>query len=248
METLFIGKNWLKFDEISSTNDWLMEQISVQKLAEGTVVFALHQTRGKGQRGSFWSAVDAKSLTFSVLLKPYFLYTPYAFDLSVCVALAIHDCLNELRTGFHIKWPNDIYFEDKKIAGVLIENQMSKSAYQNAVVGVGLNVNQDEFDDLPQAISLKQIVGVEFPLTKVLERLCETLEARYLQLRANKYESLKSEYLSKLYWFEESHFFKSQNEIMQGQIVDVLRNGRLQVKHTNGELRDFDIKEIEFVE
>jgi len=248
METLFIGKNWLKFDQISSTNDWLMEQISIQKLTEGTVVFALHQTNGKGQRGSSWSAVEAKSLTFSVLLKPSFLSISKAFDLSVCVALAIHDCLIELRPGFHIKWPNDIYFEDQKIAGVLIENQMSKSAYQNAVVGVGLNVNQDEFDDLPKAISLKQIVGIEFPLAKVLERLCETMEARYLQLRASKYESLKSEYLSKLYWFNETHFFKIKNELIQAKIVDVLRNGRLLVKLTNGKLLDFDIKEIEFVE
>ena len=248
METLFIGKNWLQFDEISSTNDWLMEQISIQKLTEGTVVFALYQTIGKGQRGSSWSAVDAKSLTFSVLLKPYFLTIPKAFDLSVCVALAIHDCLNELRPGFHIKWPNDIYFEDKKIAGVLIENQMSKSVYQNAVVGVGLNVNQDELKDLPKAISLKQILGIEFPLANVLERLCETLEARYLQLRAKKYESLKSEYISKLYWFNESHFFKIKNELIQATIVDVLRNGRLQVELIDGELSDFDIKEIEFVE
>ena len=247
METLFIGKNWLKFDQISSTNEWLMEQHSVQKLTEGTVVFALHQTNGKGQRGSVWSAADAKSLTFSVLFKPSFLSIPKAFDLSVCIALAIHDCLNELRPGFHIKWPNDIYFKDKKIAGVLIENQMSKSAYQNAVVGVGLNVNQDKFEDLPKAISLKQILGIEFPLAKVLERLCETLEARYLQLRADKYASLKSDYLSQLYWFNETHFFKIKNELIQARIVDVLRNGRLQVKLADGKLRDLDIKEIEFV-
>jgi len=248
METLFIGKNWLKFDEISSTNDWLMEQLSIQKLTEGTVVFALHQINGKGQRGASWSTQDSKSLTFSVLLKPSFLSIAKAFDLSICVALAIHDCLNELRPGFHIKWPNDIYFNDKKIVGILIENQMSKSSYQNAVVGVGLNVNQDEFEDLPKAISLKQILGIELPLAKVLERLCETMEVRYLQLRANKYESLKSEYLSKLYWFEESHFFKIKNELIQAKIVDVLRNGRLQVKLSTGELHDFDIKEIELVE
>lgn len=248
METLFIGKNWLKFDEISSTNDWLMEQLSVKKLSEGTVIFTLHQTKGKGQRGASWSAKGSKSLTFSVLLKPSFLDIAQAFDLSICVALAIHDCLNELRPGFRIKWPNDIYFEHKKIAGVLIENQMSQSAYQNAVVGVGLNVNQDEFEDLPKAISLKQIVGFEFPIEKVLERLCETLEARYLQLRGGKYEALKREYLSKLYWFNESHFFKSENAIIQGQIVDVLRNGRMQVKLIDDTIQDFDIKEIEFVE
>jgi len=247
METLFIGKNCLKFEEISSTNDWLMNNSS-SSLSEGTVVWTLKQFKGKGQRGSSWQSETSKSLTFSLLLKPSFLLISKAFDLSICVALAIHDCLNELRPGFQIKWPNDIYFENKKIAGVLIENQITKSRYHQAVVGIGLNVNQDEFNDLPNAISLKQIVGVEFPLEKVMERLCETLEARYLQLRAGKFEALKQEYLSKLYRFQETHFFKSHNEIIQGSIVDVLRNGRLQVELSDGEFRDFDIKEIEFLD
>ena len=247
-ETLFIGKNSFKFDELSSTNDWLMEQIFVQKLSEGTTVIAGHQTKGKGQRGSGWSAQDSKSLTFSVLLKPDFLLIAHAFDISVCVALAIHDCLNELRPGFHVKWPNDIYFEDKKIAGVLIENQVSRSAYQNAVVGIGLNVNQMDFEELPHAISLKQIVGVDFPVEKVMERLCETLEARYLQLRAGKFEALKKAYLSNLYWFNEIHFYKSENVLLQGKIIDVLRSGCLQIELIDGEIRDFDIKEIQFVQ
>jgi len=247
METLFIGKNCLKFEEISSTNDWLMNNSSTG-LSEGTVVWTLNQIKGKGQRGSSWQSEVSKSLTFSVLLKPSFLLISKAFDLSICVALAIHDCLNELRPGFQIKWPNDIYFENKKLAGVLIENQITKMRYHQVVVGIGLNVNQDEFSDLPNAISLKQIVGVEFPLEKVLERLCETLEARYLQLRAGKFEVIKQEYLSKLYRFQETHFFKSHHEIIQGSIVDVLRNGRLQVELSDGEFRDFDIKEIEFLD
>ena len=119
-----------------------MSSISNQKFFEGTVVVASVQTNGKGQRGSQWFSQQYKSLTFSVLLKPSFLLPIYAFDLSICVALALTDSLNKLRSGFKIKWPNDIYFQDKKIAGVLIENQMSQFVYQNAVVGIGLNVNQ----------------------------------------------------------------------------------------------------------
>jgi len=163
------------------------------------------------------------------------------------VALAIFDSLSDLRSEFKIKWPNDIYFEDKKIGGVLIENQMSSSVYQNAIVGIGLNVNQKGFESLPKAISLKQILGVEFPIEKVMECLCGTLEARYLQLRAGKFESLKKAYLSNMYWFNEMHFYKSQNELMQAKIIDVLRNGCLQLELIDGEIRDFDIKEIEFV-
>jgi BirA family biotin operon repressor/biotin-[acetyl-CoA-carboxylase] ligase len=247
METLFIGQNYLKFDELPSTNSWLMERLSVQDFPEGSIVFAKHQSNGKGQRGASWTAEQTNSLTFSLLLKPTFLPISKAYDLSVCIALALHDCLNELRPGFKIKWPNDIYFEDKKVAGILIENQVNKTAYQNAVVGIGLNVNQNSFVNLPNAISLKQILGINFPVEKVLERLCETIEARYLQLRASKYEALKEAYLQCMYRYNEVHSFRSQNKEFRATIIGVLRSGRLVLILQNGEKRDFDIKEIEFL-
>ena len=212
MDTLFIGKNCFKLDEISSTNDWLMSRISNQKFHEGTVVVTSVQTNGKGQRGSQWYSQPHKSLTFSVLLKPSFLLPTHAFDLSICVALALSDSLNKLRSGFKIKWPNDIYFEDKKIAGVLIENQMNRSVYQNAVVGIGLNVNQLHFDDLSNAISLKQIIGLEFPAEKVMEHICESLEARYLMLRSGYFKDLKNAYMSNLYGFNQLQSFMADNK------------------------------------
>jgi len=247
METLFIGKNYLKFEELTSTNTWLMERLSTQAFPEGTLVLAMKQTAGKGQRGTWWTADLFNSLTFSLLLKPIFLPISNVYDLSVCISLAIHDCLNELRPGFKIKWPNDIYFHNKKVAGILIENQISKTLYQNAVVGVGLNVNQSEFLNLPNATSLKQILGVNFPVDKVLERLCETMEARYLQLRAGKYESLLKSYLKNLYWFNETRVFKTNNVEFTAAIIDVLRNGRLVLKLKDGSIQDFDIKQLSFV-
>ncbi|MDG1849848.1 MAG: biotin--[acetyl-CoA-carboxylase] ligase [Flavobacteriales bacterium] len=248
METLFVGKNTFKFDEIPSTNDWLMNHLFEQSLTEGTLVVAKHQTQGKGQRGSSWEAEGSKALTFSVLFKPHFLNLAQAFDLSVCVALALHDCLSELRPGFSIKWPNDIYFEGKKIAGILIENQISKSAYQHAVVGIGLNVNQTHFENLPQAVSLKQIIGIDFADQQVLERVCECLETRYLQLRAGNYEDLKKAYLSNLYWLHETHTYEIGGRIRKGMITDVLRDGSLQVAFGEHEVQSFDVKEIIFVE
>ena len=247
IETLFIGKNSFSFEEMDSTNDWLMKQLFAKKLAEGTLVIAKQQTKGKGQRGATWNAEEVGALTFSILLKPDFLHLSNAFDLSLCVALALSDCLNELRPGFSIKWPNDIYFEDKKIAGVLIENQISKSVYQNAVVGIGLNVNQVNFDDLPNAISLKQITGVHFQIEQVMERVCECLEARYLQLKSGQFESLKAEYISQLYWYRESHFFQVEQNVLEGEIKDVLTDGSLLVAFKDGSVRAFDIKEIAFV-
>ena len=247
MNTLFLGKKCYKLNEISSTNDWLLNRISNQKFHEGTVVFTLAQTNGKGQRGSQWFSQPYKSLTFSVLLKPRFLSPKYAFDLSICVALALSDSLNKLRSGFKIKWPNDIYFDDKKIAGVLIENQMNRFVYQNAVVGIGLNVNQPYFDDLSNAISLKQILGLEFPVEKLMEHICESLEARYLVLRSGHFKYLKKAYMSNLYGINQLQYFTADNKKMYGKIINVLRNGFLQIELIDGEICDYDIKEIKFL-
>ena len=221
--------------------------ISNQKLHEGTVVVTSVQTNGKGQRGSQWYSQPHKSLTFSVLLKPRFLQPIHAFDLSICVALALSDSLNKLRSGFKIKWPNDIYFEDKKIAGVLIENQMSQSVYQNAIVGIGLNVNQVHFDSLSNVISLQQILGLEFPVEKVMDHVCESLETQYLKLRSGHFNDLKKAYMSNLYGFNQLQSFMVGNEKLNGKIKDVLRNGFLQIELMDGDIRDYDIKEIKFL-
>ena len=246
MDTLFVGKNCFKFNEIGSTNDWLMNRLSDPKVYEGSIVFALHQTNGKGQRRAKWVSQPYKSLTFSILLKPRFISPINAFDLSICIALALFDSLNKLRSGFKIKWPNDIYFQDKKIAGILIENQMNQSVYQNAVVGIGLNVNQVKFESLTHVTSLKKIFGLEFPLEQVMEHVCECVEIRYLQLRSGNFDVLKKEYLSNLYGYEIFRLYKFKNKLLNGKIVDILRNGHLQIELLDGEIFDFDIKEIEF--
>lgn len=247
MDTLFVGKNCFNLNEISSTNDWLMSRISNHIFPEGTVVVSSVQTNGRGQRGSKWFSEPYKSLTFSVLLKPSFLIPSHAFDLSMCVALSLTDSLNKLRSGFKIKWPNDIYFEDKKIAGILIENHMNSSVYQNAVIGIGLNINQLHFDDLSNAISLKQIIGLEFPIEKVMENICETLEARYLMLKAGNFKDLKKAYMSNLYGLNILQHFIVNKEKLNGKIIDVLRNGFLQIELIDGKIYDFDIKEIKFL-
>ncbi|MAC86073.1 MAG: biotin--[acetyl-CoA-carboxylase] ligase [Flavobacteriales bacterium] len=247
METLFIGKKYYSFQELPSTNTWLMESLVAHKLPEGTLVLADHQTKGKGQFGAIWSSEPFSSLTFSILLKPIFLPISNTYDISICIALAIHDCLNELRPGFKIKWPNDIYFENKKVAGILIENQIHKSSCEHSVVGIGLNVNQTEFFKLPKATSLKQIIGVNFPVQNLLDRLCETIEARYLQLRANMYPSLLKSYLEHMYWFNEIHTFQTDALQFNASIIGVLRNGRLLLKFSDGSTRDFEIKDLQFI-
>lgn len=247
MDTLFIGKNSFVFEKLNSTNDWLLEQCGGASMLEGTIVRAIDQNKGKGQRGAVWLSQSNKSLCFSVLLRPKFLSASQNFQLSICIALGVFDCLNELRPGFSIKWPNDIYFENKKIAGILIENQFRKSMYQNAIVGIGLNVNQNDFSDLPNATSLKQILGLELPIEKVLDRLCETIEARYLQLRSAKHLKQKETYLSYLFRYNEWATYKIGEDEFLAKIIDILPNGRLCLAFENGQSKDYDIKEVNFV-
>ena len=247
LDTLFIGKNRFNFEEIDSTNEWLIIQNSLKKIPDGTIVVANNQIKGKGQRGSQWISEVNNSLTFSILLRPRFILPSQTFDISICIALAIHNCLDELCFGFSIKWPNDIFFEDKKIAGVLIENQFRKGEYQNAIIGVGLNVNQNNFNDLPNAISLKQILGLSFPIDKVMYRICELLEGFYLQLRAGNFNTLKSKYISCLYGYNKWRLFKTKEDIFQGKIVDIHRNGYIQLKLLNGDFQDFEIKQLKFI-
>ena len=123
---------------------------------------------------------------------------------------------------------------------------MNQSEYQNAVVGIGLNVNQVHFESLAHATSLKQIFGLEFPLEQVMEHVCECIEIRYLQLRSGKFNALKKEYLSNLYGYDIFRLYKFKKKLLNGKIVDVLRNGHLQIELLDGEICDFDIKEIEF--
>ena len=130
---------------------------------------------------------------------------------------------------------------------ILIENQIHKSSCEHSVVGIGLNVNQTDFIRLPKATSLKQIIGVNFPVQNLLDRLCETIEARYLQLRANMYPSLFKSYLEYMYWFNEIHTFQTDTIQFNASIIGVLRNGKLLLKFSDGSTRDFEIKELQFI-
>ncbi len=247
IDTLFIGRNSFYFEEISSTNEWLMKENFQRQMAEGTIVFATDQKNGKGQRDNKWIAENFNSLTFSILLKPSFIKPCQAFDISICSALAINQCLNDLRPGFSIKWPNDIFFDDKKISGILIENQFRNNNYINAIVGIGLNINQKNFKDLPKAISLRQIIGVSFPPEKIMIKICELLEGFYLQLRAGNYKLLKERYILSLYGFGKWRFFKTRKTTFRGKIKNVLRSGHLQIESLDGSLQDFDIKQLKFL-
>ena len=241
MDTLFVGKNCFKFDEITSTNDWLMTRISNQKFHEGTVAFASVQTNGKGQRGSQWFSQPYKSLTFSVLLKPRFLSPIHAFDLSICVALALSDSLNKLRSGFKIKWPNDLLIDGKKIGGILCETKIEKNDIKNMVIGVGVNVNESiaEHDE-----SIQKNLTTMFEVSKHPHQR-ELIVAEFInsfELLLNKLSTEPSqiieEWLKKCMHLNEKILFLQNKKVIEGVFCGLDDNGFAKIK-INNEIKSY---------
>ena len=245
--TLFMGKNLVFVPECPSTNT-LALQISQQSPAkEGTLVITDHQTAGKGQRGNHWVAQPGKNFTFSLILMPKFLPLSKQYFLNIVICLALKDYLMEKTSDvISIKWPNDILVHGKKISGVLIESQIQGGTILNAVAGIGLNVNQTEFQ-LPTATSLGLVTGVEYDLQAELPLLLARIEGRYLQLRQGKYDLLMSLYLAALYRRGEKHTFSREGEAFEGTIEDIDEAGRLRIR-IGEEVRAFGIKEVQYVE
>jgi BirA family biotin operon repressor/biotin-[acetyl-CoA-carboxylase] ligase len=167
------------FEEVASTND------TVRGGSEGTVAVAARQTAGRGQRGNTWCGSEGESLTFSAVLEPVFLEAAKQALLSESVALAVSDALLRYGIEARVKWPNDIYIGARKVAGILIENDVRGNVLTRSVVGIGLNVNQREFPaELPNPISMRQATGSEHDMMKVLDAVLEALAVRYEALRA----------------------------------------------------------------
>jgi BirA family biotin operon repressor/biotin-[acetyl-CoA-carboxylase] ligase len=246
-QTLFLGKRVINLPECHSTNSVAAEMLVQQTVTEGIIVATEHQTAGRGQRGNRWEAAAGQNLTFSVLLKPSFLQIQEQFYLNIITSLAIFDLLTDLLpSGTFIKWPNDIYYYQQKLGGILIENTLKNASIEWSVIGIGLNVNQKVFES-PRAASLAAVAGREFSRMEVLEQLLLKLEQRYLQLKGGKRQELRQTYLSRLYWLGEPRTFRSGEDFFTGKIIGIDKVGRLAVCRNNDEVQYFWIKEIEFI-
>ena len=245
-KTFFIGKKACYLPSCHSTNDVASTLIANESPIDGTVIYTSNQTAGKGQRGNRWESEEGKNLTFSVMLKTGFLDPSENFFLTRLTALAIHDLLTEyLREGLKIKWPNDIVCFDQKLAGILIENYIKQNKMGWSVLGIGLNVNQSRFS-VPTATSLSMLCGQQFDLEELLALLLSCIERRYFQLKSQKYQELKNDYLERLYWKDEIHVFRTGAKYFNGRIIGVNEAGKLKVEKEE-DTDFFDFKEIQFV-
>ena len=232
-----------------STNDIALQIIqSGDMVFEGTVIITNHQTAGRGQRGNRWEANIGQNLTFSLILKPNFLKANDQFQLNVAVSMGVFDFLSEfIDESLKVKWSNDIYYGDKKMGGILIENSLQGYQIGYSVIGIGLNINQADFGDL-QATSLRNITQnpLKYDLAEMLKKLVENIEKNYLKIKNNEYKFLKNKYLTNLYRFQEWHYYKRNGQQFLGQIMGIDETGKLGIE-TDGNVIYFDFKEVEFV-
>ncbi|MGI4875802.1 MAG: biotin--[acetyl-CoA-carboxylase] ligase [Janthinobacterium lividum] len=247
-QTLFTGQQLLWLPACPSTNSEALQLLRENRASDGCTVITDDQTAGRGQRGNTWEAAPAENLTLSIIWRPTFLEASQQFWLSQAVALGVYDWAHTLLSAapaLRLKWPNDLYFGDKKFGGILIENSLSGAKIQSSVVGIGLNVNQQHFA-VPTATSLGVLTGRHFQREPLAAALLECLERRYLQLRAGQVAGLQRDYLAALYRYREWHPYEVAGRRVQGQVVGVADDGHLLVEIA-GEVQRFGLQEIKYV-
>jgi BirA family biotin operon repressor/biotin-[acetyl-CoA-carboxylase] ligase len=239
-----IGHSFHELDTIDSTNSYAMQKVQ-EKLAEhGTVYFAQHQTSGKGTRGKGWEAKYGENITISMVIDVKFLAIHQQFFFSAAIALAVFDFFFKYAgEGCSIKWPNDLFFNDSKAAGILIENSIQGNQWQWAIVGIGININQTDFgNDAPNAISLAQITGAQFDIITLAKELCNYVEARYQELQTHQFDKIIQEYNNHLYKKNMPIKLKKNSISFECIIDGVAANGDLLVK--NGLQSSFTFGEV----
>lgn len=247
-ETLFVGQTFHDLPNVGSTNDFALYLLSKSKPPEGTIISTFNQTKGRGQLGNTWESNSGLNISLSIILFPDFMKAADQFILNQSISLALADLVGSYLPKTKVKWPNDIYVGNNKIAGTLIQNTLSGDKIKASVIGIGLNVNQVDFSkNIPNPTSFKSLSGKDHNLDEIIAQLCQSVERRYLNLKAGKVVPLQSEYLERLFRFGESSAFqRPDGQVFHGKICGISPHGKLQISH-GGAVEEFALKEISFV-
>lgn len=231
---------------VDSTNNYVAKAIDAGEYEEGTAIMAHFQTAGRGQRGSSWQSATGENLTFSFGLRVENLPVHQQFTLSKAVALALYEAVEEMiGSAPSIKWPNDLLLEGKKLGGVLIEFKSVPEKY--AVIGVGLNVNQMDFDEAFKATSLARELGHKLGIEVCLQSILRHLNVWISKLDQQGYEEIQSSFKSRLYGMGEWITFEEKRRKFQGMIADVDGRGMLMVKSRQGYINQYAPKDVSII-
>ena len=234
--------------ETNSTNNYLQTLCAQEKVEEFMTVVADFQTSGRGQRGNSWESEPYKNLLFSFVLFPEFLEARRQFLISQIISLAIKEELDTYTNDVSIKWPNDIYWKEKKICGILIENDLMGRNISRSIAGIGININQEEFHSpAPNPVSLYQITGKQYDIFEVLKNIMLRIQSYYCQLKKNDTLSIVAHYEKSLFRKEGMHRYKDTNGEFLARIVCVEPEGRLILEDEMQAKRRYMFKEVEYL-
>lgn len=243
----------IHLNETDSTNRYLQQlcqEAGNNKVEEFTTVCADYQTAGKGQRGNSWEAAKGANLLFSFVCYPTFVPIRQQFVLSQLISLGIKETLDEYCSDISIKWPNDIYWKEKKICGILIENDLQGNSIGRCISGIGLNINQEVFlSDAPNPISLKQITGEHYQRETILEKVMQRIEQSYQKLKEDSaYASeLATRYAASLFRREGLHCYQDKDGLFNARLVRVEADGRFVLMDEANQKRSYLFKEVQYV-
>lgn len=226
---VIIGKVLKYLEQVGSTNEAMKEMARDEALDEGFTIYTLNQISGRGQQGKEWVNSPGESLALSVFLKPDFLQADQAYGISVAIAVATREFLEEtFDLPAEIKWPNDIYIKDKKVSGILIENQIQGSKVSQSIIGIGINFNQSTFpEDMPRAASLKMLTGEEQTILARIGYLTQKLDRLYRMLEEGGIEQLKERYLKHMYGLDTPRLYVIDGEEITATARGIDQAGRL---------------------
>jgi len=243
---MLIGSNIIYYEKVSSTNDVAAEMLTKDTVVEGTIIYAGEQLKGRGQRGNKWVSEAGKNLTVSIILYPGFLKAEQQFIISKIISLSIAEFLDAYSDAISIKWPNDIYYKDDKIAGILIENSLEGNTIKNSIIGTGININQVNFlPEITNPVSLSMINKREYDLSALLPEFCSICNKWYNRLRKGHLNYINNKYRSRLYRLNIPSRFITAKGSVRGKISGVDRFGRIKIEMDNGKTVVYGFREID---
>ncbi|TBW27573.1 biotin--[acetyl-CoA-carboxylase] ligase [Gramella sp. KN1008] len=239
----------IKVDAIDSTNSFVRKFYEGNNDFEPVCVRAISQTRGRGQRGSLWQSKAGENLTFSILYPQHKLNISRHFLLNATISLAVLESLEQLKIpDLKVKWPNDILSAKLKIAGILIENIVKTEGIVASIIGIGLNVNQKDFENLPHAGSLKSITGNSFDLDDLLNHILQSIEQKLTEFPDLNGDQILENYVRHMFRLNiVSSFSSPQGKHFNGIIRGVTTEGKLNLEIEEGVFKTFDLKEIQLL-
>ncbi|MCF8364748.1 MAG: biotin--[acetyl-CoA-carboxylase] ligase [Bacteroidales bacterium] len=249
MTSPLFSKTIKHFNVLDSTNTEAENWLKEKKPDEGSAVLADFQTGGRGLGKNHWESAPYMNLLLSVILYPEFVKAEDQFMLNKIVSLSVKECVRNIldSNDVRIKWPNDIYVGERKISGILSRNSILGNHIMNTIAGIGININQTKFSaNIPNPVSLKMITGNDFGIAEVLNELLKILEINYATLKKNKFAEIDKLYLDSLYLYNQQANYFANGKVFSGIITGVSNFGHLIVE-TNHGIREFDLKEIQFL-